>query len=108
MGSCSDRLKLILLLGAVAEWVSRTGVSLPTTAFVNMADFLRLTPQVAFAPRTDLRLLQHIALPCLASPRAYWTLNSRCCRFEVCGRTSLGHRPRSTASAHSGLPGPAD
>ena len=34
---------------------------------------------------------------------AYWTLNSRCCRFEVCGRTSLGHRPHSTASAHCGL-----
>ena len=34
---------------------------------------------------------------------AYWTLKSICCRFEVCGRTPLGHRPRSTASAHCGL-----
>jgi hypothetical protein len=37
------------------------------------------------------------------APPAHWTLNNRCCRFEVCGRTSLDHRPRSTASAHCGL-----
>src|SRR4051812_44157365 len=53
MGSCSDRLKLILLLGAVAEWVSWTGVSLPTTAFVPEADLWGCSLRVSIAPLAD-------------------------------------------------------
>ena len=36
------------------------------------------------------------------SRETYWTLKSICCRCEVCGRTSLGQRPRSTAAKACG------
>jgi hypothetical protein len=50
MGSCSDRSKLILLPGAVAERLFWTGATFLRAAFVNMPGFLRLTPRVSPAP----------------------------------------------------------